>query len=165
MIDTRYALRMAAYNRWMNQSLYACAARLDDAQRREDRGAYFKSLHGTLEHLVFADALWIRRFKGESLDGLAPGQWLQAGFEAMRERREALDQEIAGWAATLSPDWLQADFHYYSVAYGRHYVRPAWLLVTHLFNHQAHHRGQATTLLMQSGIDPGATDLPAMDDL
>lgn len=156
MIDRNYALRMAAYNRWMNQNLYACAARLTDEQRREDRGAFFKSLHGTFEHLVSTDTIWMDRFKHRQVGPMKP---LGLSFEALRSRRTALDEEIVEWAGSLEGAWLAGDFSYYSYAYAAHYSKPGWQLAAHLFNHQTHHRGQATTLLMQFGIDPGPTDL------
>lgn len=156
MIDRAYALRLAAYNRWMNQNLYACAARLTDEQRREDRGAFFKSLHGTFEHLVSTDTIWMDRFKLRQVGPMKP---LALSFEALRSRRAALDEEIIEWAGALESDWLAGDFSYYSYAYAAHYSKPGWQLAAHLFNHQTHHRGQATTLLMQFGLDPGPTDL------
>ena len=162
MIDATYCQLMADYNRWMNQSLYACAAQLSDAQRREDRGAYFKSVHGTLNHLLYGDLAWMYRFTGRPLDGLNPEDGLRGDFTQLQARRVALDAEIGTWAAGVDPAWLAADFSYLSMAYQQRYTRPAWALVTHFFNHQTHHRGQLTTLLMQFGIDPGVTDLPML---
>ncbi len=165
MISPAHAQRMAAYNRWMNGKLYAAAAGLSEAQRREDRGAFFKSLHGTLNHLMYADTAWLYRFTGRSIDALDPKRELFDDFEAMRAARAALDAEIQRWAEGLTEDWLREPFNYYSQILGRSLTRPAWMLVTHLFNHQTHHRGQATTLLTQFGADVGVTDLPAMPDL
>lgn len=162
MIDRAYAHRMARYNRWMNGKLYDCAAQLSDAQRKEDRGAFFKSLHGTFNHLIYADQAWLNRFSGRSADGLTPPAPVHEDFAQMCAARAALDQEMLDWSQSLTAEWLAADFRYYSKAYEAWYTKPAWLLVTHLFNHQTHHRGQATTLLMQFGIDPGATDLPVL---
>lgn len=161
MIDRTYAMTMAAYNQWMNVKLYDCAARLSDEQRRQDRGAFFKSLHGTLAHLIDVDMIWLHRFTGRSLDALTTAGRFD-DFAAMRAHRGPLDDEILTWAGALEPAWLAADFRYYSKAYDAHYTKPAWLLVAHFFNHQTHHRGQATTLLMQAGIDPGPTDLPVL---
>lgn len=164
MIDREYALMMARYNHWMNTRLYQLAAGLSDAERKADRGAFFKSLQGTFEHLIYADTAWMARFAGRSIDGLFPAVSPFADFDALQTRRETLDLEILAWVETLTPEWLQADFTYYSKAYDAHFTRPAWQLVVHVFNHQTHHRGQATTLLMQMGIDPGATDLPVLPD-
>lgn len=165
MIDREHARLMARYNRWMNQRLYAAAAGLDDAQRRADRGAYFKSVHGTLAHLIWGDRIWLHRFTGRAIDALHPKAGLDDPFDALCSQREALDEELLAWVEGLTPDWLAADFRYFSVALQGWFTRPAWTLVTHLFNHQTHHRGQVTTLLMQLGIDPGVTDLPVEPEL
>ena len=73
-----------------------------------------------------------------------------------------MDGAIARWAATTDDDFAARPFPFHSVTYGRDRVVPGWAAVTHLFNHQAHHRGQVTTLLKQLGQDPGVTDLPWM---
>ena len=165
MIDRDHARLMARYNQWMNAKLYDGCASLDDAARKEDRGAFFKSIHGTLNHLIYADIIWLKRFTGGSLDGLDPDAGPFDDFDALRARRVALDAELLAWIETLTPEWLAADFSYYSMAYKGRFTRPAWTLVVHLFNHSTHHRGQITTLLTQRGVDIGATDLPLLPAL
>jgi uncharacterized damage-inducible protein DinB len=162
MIDPAWCALMARYNQWMNRKLYAACAQLGDAQYREDRGAFFGSVHGTLNHLLFGDTNWMRRFQGRPVDGLHMRMEFHPELAALRAMRELLDKEIVDWAGGLSPQWLAADFSYGSVSSGKSFTRPAWVMVTHMFNHQTHHRGQLTTLLSQLGIDPGVTDLPAM---
>lgn len=165
MITREHALLMADYNRWMNAKLYAAAAQLDDAQRKQDRGAFFKSIHGTLNHLLYADLAWYYRFTGQSLAGLDANAGLYDDFAALHSKRIVMDEELCAWAGSLTPEWLAADFTYYSQAYAGHFTRPAWSLVVHLFNHETHHRGQVTTLLTQLGLDVGATDLPLLPRL
>lgn len=165
MISVEHAQLMADYNRWMNAKLYAAAAQLSDAERRADRGAFFKSIHGTLVHLLRADLAWYWRFTGRPLEGLADHLARHDDFAALRTQREALDAELQAWTARLTAAWLAADFTYFSIAYNAPYTRPAWVLVVHLFNHETHHRGQVTTLLTQLGIDIGETDLPVLPRL
>ena len=155
-----YAMAMAAYNRWMNERMYACAAELSDEERKRDLGAAFRSIHGTLNHLLLADRSWLERFHGEPVTMRSPDQELHTDFEELRAARREMDAEISAWAESLTDDWGDAPFHFRSVSYNREWTRPAWTLVTHLFNHQAHHRGQITTLLFQFGKDMGVTDLP-----
>jgi uncharacterized damage-inducible protein DinB len=162
VIDPAYCRLMAHYNRWMNQRLYATCAGLSDEQRKQDRGAFFGSIHGTLNHLLYGDIAWMNRFTGKPLTGLHARVELHAAFDQLRAARECLDAEILAWAGAIRQDWLDSDFTYASIVDGKSRVRPAWQLVTHLFNHQTHHRGQLTTLLCQLGIDSGVTDLPAM---
>jgi uncharacterized damage-inducible protein DinB len=164
MISRDWCRRMARYNAWMNGKLYAAAAQLSEAQRHEDRGAFFKSLHGTLDHLVYADTAWLYRFTGRDISVLDPRKPQYTDFTALREARERLDAEILAWTEGVDEDWLALPFSATSQMSGKTFTRPAWQMVSHVFNHQTHHRGQATTLLMQFGIDPGVTDLPAMPD-
>lgn len=161
MIDPGYARAFARYNRWMNRNLFDCAARLTDEQRKEDVGAFFRSIHGTLNHLLLGDGIWMGRFEGPvfvpKTKSLA--EELHADFGGLRRAREAMDARIGEWAARLSQETLASELRYTSIVNPAPRTMPMWLAVTHFFNHQTHHRGQVTTLLMQRGIDPGVTDL------
>ncbi|HSW83641.1 MAG TPA: DinB family protein [Usitatibacter sp.] len=159
MIGLDYARTLARYNRWMNRALYDCSARLTDAQRKEDVRAFFKSLHGTLNHLLVGDNVWMGRFVGPVFVPTSLAQELHADFDELRRAREAMDARILEWAGTLTQDKLAGELSYTSIVSPAPRVMPMALAVTHFFNHQTHHRGQATTLLMQRGIDPGVTDL------
>ena len=163
MISAEYARTFARYNRWMNRKLYDCAAKLDDAQRKEDVGAFFKSIHGTLNHLLVADNVWMGRFEGPVFIPKSLAQELHAEFDALRREREAMDVRIIEWMRRLTDDALEGELHYVSITNPAPRVMPMALAVMHFFNHQTHHRGQLTTLLMQRGIDPGVTDLMWMD--
>lgn len=156
---------MAHYNQWMNQQLYAHCADLADIDRKVDRGVFFKSIHGTLNHLLYGDRAWMGRFTQQPYYAPNVGQDLYDDFAELRQARENMDQQILDWAAYLTPQWLNQPYEYVSNLYQQTRILPNWLLVTHMFNHQTHHRGQLTTLLSQLGIDPGVTDLPWMPDL
>ena len=151
---------MAEYNRWMNQRLYALCADLPDTERKRDRGAFFKSIHGTLNHLLWGDRAWLARFLGKDYGLPKVGVPMYEAFDEMRRERAETDAEILAWARTLDAERLAAPFTYTSGIHGRTRTLPLWVLATHLFNHQTHHRGQLTTLMMQAGVDPGETDLP-----
>jgi len=160
MIDGDYCQTMATYNQWMNQKLYAICAEIPDVERKRDRGAFFKSIHGTLDHLLYGDRAWLGRFTNQPFATKGIGQELHSDFAELRQDRETCDREIIVWAETVSQSWLEQSFEYTSNVDGKTRVLPTWVLVTHLFNHQTHHRGQLTTLLSQLGYDPGVTDLP-----
>ena len=169
VISAEYAQTMARYNRWMNEKIHAACDRLSDDERKADRGAFFKSIHSTLNHLLWGDYNWIGRFtQGTALAKEYPkaafGTDLHADWAALKSARTAMDADLIAWAATLDQDWLARDFTWYSGLTQSTWTKPAWLLVTHMFNHQTHHRGQVTTLLSQQGIDPGDTDLMLMPD-
>jgi len=160
MRDVAYFRLMAEYNAWMNERLYDLCATIPDAERRRDRGAFFKSIHGTLNHLLYGDLAWMSRFTGDPAEVPPLGAELFSDFGEMTRARRRLDAEILSWAAALAPDSLAAPFTYTSKVDGAVRSFPAWVLAVHMFNHQTHHRGQLTTLLTQCGVDPGVTDIP-----
>ena len=113
MPPTDHYTLMARYNRWMNEKLYAICADLSDAARKQDRGAFFKSIHGTLNHLLFGDIVWMARFQQlEGPDRIIAE--LHADFGELRAAREAMDARILDWSAALTTEWLAAPFTYVS---------------------------------------------------
>lgn len=152
---------MASYNTEMNRRLYAAAARLDDAARRQDRGAFWRSIHGTLTHLLWADRQWMSRFDtwDKNPTPLAESAADTRPFHHLAADRAEYDAGIEAWAASLDPAWLEADHTWFSGAAKRELRRPRTLLVTHFFNHQTHHRGQAHAMLTAAGQSTGDTDL------
>lgn len=159
MITPAFAATMAGYNRWMNERIYECCERLTDAQRKEDVGAFFRSIHGTLNHLLLADKLWLGRFTGVPFAARALDQELHADFGVLREERAATDAAIVAWVDTLTGPTLAGELSYRSMVNPEPRRVALALAVAHFFNHQTHHRGQVTTLLSQREIDPGVTDL------
>lgn len=163
-----YCQVLARYNRWMNEKLYEGCGRLTDEERKLDRGAFFKSIHATLNHLLLADHVWLGRLTGAALqdDWLGPhairtlDQELHADFTELRAARAQIDNELEAWAKALTLEELAADLRYFRM--GVVNECPFWFAAAQMFNHQTHHRGQVTVLLMQAGHDPGVTDLFAM---
>ena len=153
------ARTLARYNRWMNQRLYECCAAIPDADRKRDAGAFFKSIHGTLNHLLLGDRIWMGRFRGKPYAVASLAQELYADFAELRAERARMDAAIEEWAGTLNEADLGGELAYISTVNPKPRRYPLWLAVTHFFNHQTHHRGQLTTLLAQRGVDPGVTDL------
>ena len=140
----RYVRTMASYNRWQNESLYGAADTLTDAQRKEQRGAFFGSIHGTLNHLLWGDQIWMSRFAGTPRPkGKRPARVVRRVPKLGRPQGSAqrLRRVIIGWADRLDPGWLPGDLTWFSGAAGREVTKPKGLLVTHMFNHQTHHRG------------------------
>jgi uncharacterized damage-inducible protein DinB len=165
--------QMAAYNRWMNDKVYAAAASLPAEEVVTDRGAFFGSIHGTLSHIAVADMIWLQRFAGHpagyaALDpvrGLPIQRDLTArpfgDLAALAEHRRFLDGVIQAWANAVTEEDLDHALEYANTR-GEAFRKPYFFLIMHFFNHQTHHRGQVTTLLMQAGVDVGATDLSAL---
>ena len=160
----------AQYNRLMNQRIFDAAAQLPEEDLQRDQRAFFKSVLGTLNHILVGDIIWLKRFaehpssrnalsyiakmeRPASLDSV-----LFSGLSALRAEREKLDEIIIKWISCLSEEDIQTPITYKNMA-GKPFNKAYSSLISHLFLHQVHHRGQATTLLSQSGIDFGETDL------
>ncbi len=168
---------MARYNAWINERLYTAAAKVPDSERKADRGAFFGSIHGTLNHILLADLIWLQRFATAdwdfpALEGLSfepvmaitgLDMQLHDDFAALTDERQVVDAAILDWADTdLTEAVLADDLNYFNILRQRQTTLDMGLCVTHFFNHQTHHRGQVTTLLSQLNIDPGLTDMIAM---
>jgi len=162
MITASHSQLMAQYNAWMNSRMYALCASLPDAELHKDRGAFFKSIYATLNHIAYGDLAFMSRFTGNPGIVPEPGADLFGTFGRLTTERAALDQRILVWSESLSPAWLAESLTYTSKIDGKTRTVPRWVLVTHMFNHQTHHRGQVTTLLSQMNLDIGTTDIPFM---
>ena len=165
MISKAYVQTMSRYNAWQNGAIYAGAGRVTDAQRRERRGAFFGSIHATLNHLLWADRMWLSRFgiiEPPDVRTLAGSVGLFEDWDGLQRERIATDEVIAAWARDLDEAWLGGDLVWLAASTGKEMTQPRALAVTHFFNHQTHHRGQVHCLLTGFGVDPGPTDLPYM---
>jgi len=151
---------MAAYGAWMNGRMLDLCGKLTDAERKRDLGAFFKSIHGTFDHLVYGDVAWMGRFTGSPMPTKRIGVVVHESWDGLAAARRAMDGRMEDWARDVSEQWLAETMSYVSVNDGKTRILPRWVLVTHMFNHGTHHRGQLTTLMKQLGIDPGVTDLP-----
>lgn len=150
----------ARYNAWANRRVYEASATLSDADYRAERGAFFGSVHRTLNHLLVTDRIWMRRFTGDGptydrLDALPCDD-----LETLRRDREAEDQRISGWIDALDDARLAASFTYTPVSDPRPITQPLAPALAHLFNHQTHHRGQVHGLLTAIG---GRAAAPPLD--
>ena len=152
---------LAGYNQWVNAAIYAAAATLSDAERKRDMGAFFASLHATLNHNLLGDKIWLGRLApliSPPHAATSLRDEVHADFAALRAERVEIDARIVRWAATLDPQSLDGSLHYLRTD-GAEASYPMLVIVTHFFNHQTHHRGQMTTLLKQLGVEPGDLDL------
>lgn len=175
MNRTQHVALMATYNQWMNRKVYEAASRLSDDDLLADRGAFFGSIFGTLNHLALGDTVWLKRFALHPADytSLAPLNTLdvpqrldQVTFANIRElsaHRAWLDGIIIDWANAISEPDLDQHLHYRNMA-GITAEKNFYSLISHFFNHQTHHRGQVSTLLSQAGQDIGDTDLVGLVD-
>jgi uncharacterized damage-inducible protein DinB len=149
----------AAYNQWANTLLYGATQLLPDVDYRLDRGAYFRSVHGTLNHILVGDRIWMKRFTGE---GDAPKR-LDAiicdTFEKLAIERGREDERITDWISHLDAKAFAGRFSYMTVTDMRTVSQRLAPALAHFFNHQTHHRGQAHGLLTGFGLEAPVLDL------
>lgn len=161
MITSAYVRTMAAYNAEMNRRLYSAASRLSDAERRRDHGAFWGSLHNTLVHILWGDGQWMSRFDGweRPTTPIKESGHMLVDYDELCTKRVAADAKIEDWARRVDETWLNGDMTWFSGAANREVTAPKRLLVTHFFNHQTHHRGQAHALITGAGEKTEDTDL------
>jgi len=157
-MNRRYFLTLARYNRWANARLYGAVGRLPAEEYLRRRPAFFGSIHGTLNHILVTDRLWL----GRIVDGQAPplklDQILYGDFVALEVARRAEDGRLVQTIEAMAEDRFAAPFEYVTVA-GTRQVQPLWQVLAHVFNHQTHHRGQVHDQLSQTAVAPPELDL------
>jgi len=164
LINIDYVHSLARYNAWQNQSIFDAADTLDDEARNQDRGAFFKSIRGTLSHLLWGDQIWMHRFSGSpapAVSSIEASPDMAGDWGELKQQRTAMDQAISTWAQSLDAAWLKDDLTWFSGAAKREVTKPAGFLVVHFFNHQTHHRGQVHCMLTQLGYSVPGLDVPA----
>jgi uncharacterized damage-inducible protein DinB len=164
MSYNRYFM-FAGYNQWANTLIYECASCLPDIDYRSDRGAFLKSVHGTLNHMLGADQFWMHRFTGQGEFPKALNEILFDDFDVLRLARSAMDQRILDWVETLNDATLLSIISYTPAS---NPVPVNELLapnLDHFFNHQTHHRGQIHALLTGFGLNAPSLDLVAYNRL
>jgi uncharacterized damage-inducible protein DinB len=166
MISVDYVRTFARYNRWQNAAVIALAAQLSEADLRADRGAFFGSILGTLNHLLWGDRMWMSRLDGWTVPpgGIRDSVALCPTLAAWTADRQRADGRLVAWADRLRPAQLRGELRWHSGALGREVERPVALCVAHMFNHQTHHRGQVHAMLTAAGLSPPDTDLFVMPE-
>ncbi|MDF1854185.1 DinB family protein [Pseudooceanicola sp.] len=166
MITPTYCVTMARYNAWQNREVARAMETLTDAELTRDRGAFFGSILATCNHLLWGDRLWMSRFDG----GEGPGDCAPRGLDltptaaVWYAERFRTDGRILLWAEQLRAIDLTGDLKWVSGALGRPAQKSMGLVITHMFNHQIHHRGQIHAMLTAAGAKTADTDLILMSD-
>jgi uncharacterized damage-inducible protein DinB len=149
---------LAQYNTLANRKLYAACAGLEDSDLKQIRPAFFHSIHGTLNHILVGDRIWLHRFEGKQVPSTGLDAILYETFEQLLIARRAEDARIEVFFSNLTEEVLAASVSYCNHA-GNLHTDPMPLLVAHFFNHQTHHRGQIHDMLSQTSIQPPSLDL------
>ncbi|THH38680.1 damage-inducible protein DinB [Aliishimia ponticola] len=162
MIDAEYTRIMARYNAWQNRQLSDIVHAMDEDALTQDRGAFFGSIFATLNHLLWADKLWMSRFD----PSVEPPQVPAANHGNMTPtisvwgaERFHLDGKIRHWSMALRNLDLKGDLHWYSATADAQMSRPKAECIMHFFNHQTHHRGQIHAMLTAAGETAPVSDL------
>ena len=150
--------RLARYNRLANERLYAACAGIGDDERKKIRPAFFKSIHGTLNHIMIGDRIWLARFEGGTVPSTGLDATLYESFDDLRAARVAEDRRIEDFFADVDDDFLGGSIRYRNNE-GRMFDDPVTMLAIHFFNHQTHHRGQVHDMLSQTTVAPPVLDL------
>lgn len=148
----------ARYNAWANDRLYAACAQLSDADFKASRQAFFGSILGTLNHILVGDRAWLGRIEGVPSGISRLDEILFEDLAGLRQARKAKDERIVRLAGTLDAEALTRDLVYRTTAGVEHTTPLVWVL-SHMFNHQTHHRGQVHGLLSQTTVKPPPLDL------
>ena len=151
---------LARYNSWANRRVYAAAAALPDAEYRAERGAFFGSIHATLNHILVGDRIWLRRMTGEGPTYQRLDAILHERLGELRAARETEDARIETWVDTLDDAKLRSLFSYRTIASPADVTQPLAPTLIHFFNHQTHHRGQVHAMLTASS---GRDAAPSLD--
>jgi uncharacterized damage-inducible protein DinB len=157
-LGERYFLTLARYNAWANRRLYDACAALSEAEYMKPRPAFFGSIHGTLNHLLVGDRIWIARIQHKPNPKITLDQVLYGDFVALRVARQAEDDHLINLIGGIAERSLDQPLAYASTK-GQRQQTPLRLVLAHLFNHQTHHRGQVHGLLSQTGVAPPSLDL------
>lgn len=165
MFEGTYPLLMAEYNAWMNDKMYRACALLSDEARKQNRGAFFGSIHRTLDHILLGDRIWLGRFNGKQYPVARIGEELYTDFDELWAARRTHDEELLDWARGVTHEWLDEPLTWTSGLTGLTQTESRWVLVVQMFNHQTHHRGQVHAMLTSLGIDVGPTDVPVLPAL
>ncbi len=152
-----YFATFARYNAWANRRLYDAVAGVPDELYRQDRGAFFGSLRGTLNHILVGDRAWLTRITGKGTPPASLDQILYDDFASLNQARAAEDEGIIRVIEGLDEARLAGTIRYRNMR-GEDMEQPLTEVLAHVFNHQTHHRGQAHTLLSQMGHAAPALD-------
>jgi uncharacterized damage-inducible protein DinB len=152
---------MAAYNDWANRRLYHACAQLDGEDLRAGLGAFFGSLHASLNHMLLADRIWLARLTEQVPPDLALDAILHEGFGELRQAREAEDKTLIAYVDGLDEAALTREITYAGISNPAKIRQPRWSALMHVFNHQTHHRGQCHAMLTRVAMEAPSFDLIA----
>lgn len=169
MITPAYVRQMSRYNAWQNKQIAGFLDPMDQADLTLDRGAFCKSILGTLNHLLWGDTMWMSRFT-DAVAAPAPISTMEestaitATGDEWWSKRQQMDATIQGWASSVDADALARDLTWYSGVSQATFTKPLADCTVHLFNHQTHHRGQVHAMITATGSKAPVSDIVFMPE-
>lgn len=162
MISTEYCQMMARYNMWQNKQLVEILDPMEFADLTKDRGAFFKSIFGTMNHILWGDGMWLSRLGHYAPPDVAGAESasFKKTYEDWKQARSATDETLISWASSLTSEDLAREMTWESKLSDMSLTRPVWVCVAHVFNHQTHHRGQVHAMLTGAGCQAPVSDIP-----
>ncbi len=157
----RHFQMLADYNRWANNRIYDACATLSDDDYRADRGAFFGSAHRTLNHLLVADRIWLRRITGIGTAPMELNVILYENLAELRKARASEDERFIEVTGSLAPNAYASTVTYTPVTNPVPVTEPLGAMLAHVFNHQTHHRGQVHAILTSLGQQSVVLDMIA----
>lgn len=157
-MDQKYFQTLARYNRWANKKLYDVVETLSVEEFEKDSQAYFGSIQGTLNHILFGDWAWSLRLQDKNSSHLEMDKIYHPEFSKLKAARLEADEEFIRLIAGMNDEKIRSNVTYRNIK-GIEYTTPRHLVLAHVFNHSTHHRGQVHCLLTQAGIEAPSLDL------
>jgi uncharacterized damage-inducible protein DinB len=174
-MNTADVQTLYAYNRWANLRMFSVLEKLSHEQLTAVRQSSFPSIQESVLHIVAAEWLWLKRWKGSSpratvadtTQASAMGSAMSNGgvtvetlatLSGLRSFADSIERERQEFLSSLDDDALQSRLKYTDMG-GKDFSMPLAYLLQHLVNHGTYHRGQVTTLLRQAGGETVAFDL------
>jgi uncharacterized damage-inducible protein DinB len=152
--------QMARYHGWATERLLHSVDALPEQAYRQSCGLFFRSIHGTLNHLLLTDSeIWYPRFAGRSSSSMALDAELESDRAALAARLAGAAAQWSGYVESLSETGLAGDLHY-TMTTGQKRALPMPAALLHVFNHATHHRGQISAAISMLGFEYPPLDLP-----
>jgi len=166
-VNPRYFQMMARYHARANKAVYDACSDLSDEQRRNDMGAFFGSIHNTLNHILVVSFLWHDRFVGNPNKGYVHETILHDAFDDLRAAQTAQDDLVIDWANAMTKDDIMQSLSWNMIDGTPMEISHRVMVYTQFFNHGTHHRGQVHCLLTQLGHRGPELDVPPvlMDEM
>lgn len=153
--------RLIEYTVWANHRVLRVAATLSLDDFKRDLRASHGGVRGTLTHMLWAEWLWLERWKGvPARDVIDESEF--PDLVHLRDRWTVVDEHRSAWLSGLREEAAAETVHYRNTK-GVSFAAPLWQLVQHLANHSTHHRGQVIAMARQLGARVVTTDLLAWD--